>query len=146
MKRLSYAERLQIPLQGSEGVNFYSKEGLLLATGYTRVVIGGRGPYIEFDSSHVVREAIHVPKHALHKLQSTLTYYHEYRSNDKCFVKLYYQQMGVSYADYQEEMWYISPSDLKTDDIDDLLLPPYPSDESLPSRQESFRDLFGING
>jgi hypothetical protein len=98
----------------------------LVATGYTRVVIGGRGPYIEFEDKHIVKDHFHIPKHAAYKLSQTMPYYHEYRSNDKCFVKAYCQQMQVSYADYRVGKWYIDPEKVKTDEFENLLLPPYP--------------------
>ena len=130
MTRRSYKERFKIPLDGNPDMEFFTKEGLLLAKGYVRIVIGGRGPYIEFKSSQIVHENIHVPMHAEYKLENSFSYYHEYRSKDKCNVKLYDQKIGVSYADYKVGMWYIDPARLKTEEFDDLILPLY---EELPS-------------
>ena len=129
MKRLTTAQRFKIPLVGDPSINFYTLNGLLLAKGYTRIVIGGRGPYIEFEDASIVKANIHVPSHAIHKLTASLTYYHEYRSNDESWVKLYFQCMGVSYADYKIGMWYIDPTRLKTDEFDNLILPMYKSEE-----------------
>lgn len=43
-----YRKRLNIAVDsGSESLLFFSKDNLYLATGYTRVVIGKRGPYVE---------------------------------------------------------------------------------------------------
>ena len=125
MKRLKMSERFRIPLNGDANICFYTKLGLLLAKGYNRIVIGGRGPYIEFESSHIIMDNIFVPDHAKHKLENSLTYYHEYRSLDKSCVKLYFQKMEVSYADYIIGKWYIDPMCLKTDEYNDLLLPLY---------------------
>ena len=141
MKRLSIAERFKIPLDGSPDIKFYTKQGLLLAHGFTRVVLGGRGPYIEFESCQVIHDNIHIPKHALHKLENSLSYYHEYRSNDKCFVKLYDQKMEVSYADYKVGMWYISPDFLKTDEFDKLILPLYINEEEKEEEKSLFDEL-----
>lgn len=141
MKRLSYKERIVIPLIGDPEMEFFTKSGLCLANGYVRVVIGKRGPYIEFSDDQICHKNIYVPKHARHKLEAVFTYYHEYRSTDNCFVKLYYQKAGVQYADYQVNMWYISPDDLITKEFHDLVLPLYPdcptySDVEEPKRSE----------
>lgn len=128
MKRLKMSERFRIPLNGEANIRFYTKSDLLLAIGYNRIVIGGRGPYIEFEPSHIIMDNIFVPDHAKHKLENSLTYYHEYRSKDKSYVKLYFQKMEVSYADYIIGKWYIDPMCLKTDEYDDLFLPLYSED------------------
>ena len=48
-KKVEIIHQLNLDLDGNESTNFScSKCGLLIATGYTRVVIGERGPYIEF--------------------------------------------------------------------------------------------------
>lgn len=128
MKRLSCKDRLKIPIDGNSDTKFYTKDGLLLANGYTRVVIGGRGPYIEFETENIVQKNIHIPKHAEYKLKQSLAYYHEYRSNDDCFVKLYFQRMGVSYADYKIGKWYIDPEKVKTEEFEELMRPLYEED------------------
>jgi len=129
MKRLKYDERFKIPIDGNPTLKFYTKKGLLLATGFIRIVIGGRGPYMEFDRAQIAHNNIHIPKHAEHKLGNSLSYYWEYRSNDDCFAKLYDQKICVGYADYKVGMWYISPDVLKTDDFEELMLPLYVEDE-----------------
>ena len=125
MKRLKMSERFKIPLAGDPNICFYTKRGLLLAKGYSRIVIGGRGPYIEFEPENIMMDNIYVPDHAKHKLENSLTYYHEYRSKDDSYVKLYFQRMEVSYADYKIGKWYVDPMVLKTDEFDNLLLPLY---------------------
>ena len=125
--RRTIEERMVLPLDGDPDAVFYSKEGLVLARGYTRIVLGGRGPYIEFSSDQIVHENIYIPDHARHKLQNSMAYYHEYRSKDDANVKLYDQKMCVSYADYIVGMWYISPNLVRTDEFEDLVLPLYPT-------------------
>lgn len=84
--------------------------GLLLAKGYKRVVIGGRGPYIEIEPQHMeLRNTIHV---ADWRLSSPQAYYVELRSRCACNVKIYHQRRTVSYADYVPGLYYISPFDL----------------------------------
>jgi len=44
-----WRKRLNISVdEGNDNFVFLSKSGLHLAIGYTRVVIGKRGPYVEF--------------------------------------------------------------------------------------------------
>jgi hypothetical protein len=92
---------------------FYCKD-LLIATGYTRLVKGGRGNYIEFDPISIIKENIQVAKG------------HEYRLTDKwkkivyfawynplnSDIKIYYQYKTVDYADYLIGYYYIAPKDL----------------------------------
>ena len=129
-----------IPLDGDPNLKFYTKEKLLLATGYIRIVIGGRGPYIEFSPSQIEYNNIYIPDYARYKLYNDLSYYHEFRSNDKCFVKLYHQKIGVGYADYKVGMWYISPFNVITDEYDDLFL--VRSEEE--PKQEDDSSLFDV--
>ena len=44
----SSEDRLRMPLEGNDLTRFETKTGLHPATGSTRIVIGERGPYIEF--------------------------------------------------------------------------------------------------
>jgi len=139
MKRKSYEERLRIPITGDSKIKFYTKCGTLIATGYDRIVIGGRGPYVEFNSAQIDHTVIFVPQFAKHKLDMSLTYYHEYRTRDACHVKLYYQKMGVQYADYKVGKWYIDPLLLKTDEFEDLLLPLY--EEKVEESKDTLFDI-----
>lgn len=104
-----YASRLSIPLDGDPQAEFFSKSGELLATGYTRVVIGERGPYVEFSPIQLNPDAFDELNDADHY------YYIELRSSTD-FVKAYLQIHRVDYADYMPEMCYISPFDLCDED------------------------------
>lgn len=116
-----YKKRLQIPLTGDTGTIFYTKSGTKVATGYERVVIGQRGPYIEFTTAQIHLDNFHIPESALYRLIDRRVYYVEYRSADDCNVKLYQQRRLVEYADYRIGYCYISPFDLKTDVLDELV-------------------------
>ncbi len=97
---------------GDDAMKFYSSSGLLLATGYTRVVIGKRGPYVEFDDEHIQWKHFFVPVKEAYRETNKVVFYLEYRSFDAAKVKLYRQKRTVAYADYKIGMCYISPSDL----------------------------------
>lgn len=108
----SYIKRLRIPLDGRDKLSLYSKSGALLANGYTRVVIGKRGPYVEFNDSQIQKDNFTIPKEELYRLTNRVAFYVEYRSTDPSNVMLYYQKRTVAYADYRIGMYYISPFDL----------------------------------
>ena len=110
-----YQDRLRIPLEGNEQTRFESRTGLHVATGYTRIVIGGRGPYIEFLPGHLIWDNLHIPdeeKYRLDHLWKDKVFYVEWRTNDESKVKVYEQKRKVDYADYKVGVVYISPFDL----------------------------------
>ncbi len=119
-----YANRLLLPLEGQRDVRFYTGSGTLIATGYERVVIGKRGPYIEFRPEQLNHSVLatptdqqwrHLPRYA------GRIYYHELRSQDGAKVKVYVQRKTVDYADYKVGMCYISPFDLTSDRYPELI-------------------------
>ena len=97
---------------GNSSVELFTKNGLMISKGYKRIVIGGRGPYVEFTDDQLNFKAFHIPKEQLYRVTDRRVYYIELRSIDGCFVKLYYQLQTVAYADYKIGMFYISPYDL----------------------------------
>jgi hypothetical protein len=103
---------LNAPIEGCPDINLYSKSGLELSKGYKRIVIGGRGPYVEFTEDQLEFKSFHIPKDQLYRLTDKRVYYVEMRSIDDAFVKLYYQLQTVAYADYKIGMLYSSPYDL----------------------------------
>jgi len=115
--RIKYAERLILPEISKEVVKFCTKSGTPVATGYERVVIGDRGPYIEFQDLQIAKENISVPPNQAWRLLPKYDhcYYWEYRTNDEAFVKLYFQKKEVGYADYKVGLWYVSPFHLTSD-------------------------------
>jgi hypothetical protein len=95
----------------------YNLSNNLVAFDYCRIIYGGRGEYIEFDECSLNWDIIFIPNNQKMKntfkfnvlwLHSNLTYYDEYRTNDKSYVKIYYQRAKVSYADCKIGFYYIS--------------------------------------
>jgi len=117
----TYLERLKIPVDGSESMEFFTKSGTKVATGYERVVIGDRGPYIEFKDDQVLGESFYIPKDQAYRITDKRVYYIEARTNDESYVKLYMQRRTVAYADYKIGMLYMSPFELKTEEFDELV-------------------------
>jgi hypothetical protein len=110
-----YQERLRIPLEGNDHTRFETRAGLHVATGYTRIAIGGRGPYVEFLPAHLVWDNLHIPdgeKYRLNHPWKDRVYYVEWRTKDQSNVKVYEQKKTVDYADYKVGLFYASPFDL----------------------------------
>lgn len=120
---MDYKERLLIPIDGMDfdDITFLTPSGLEIAKGYERVVIGERGPYIEFHSDNIIKGSIRVPTDKMWKAHNPRVYYVEWRSRCKSFVKVYYQVKEVDYADYKIGRWYISPFDLTSDKYPELI-------------------------
>jgi hypothetical protein len=113
-----YKDRLRISLEGNDHTRFETKTGLHVATGYTRIVIGGRGPYIEFLPNQLIWDNLHIPDEQKHRKEhpwKDRVYYVEWRTKDESKVKVYEQIRPVDYADYRIGLLYISPFDLFVD-------------------------------
>lgn len=91
---------------------------LVIAEGYERIVIGMRGPYVEFLDEHINQKSLFIPGDQRWRVDPTWclrVFYWELRTVDSCRVKVYLQRKPVDYADYRVGRWYISPFDLVTD-------------------------------
>jgi hypothetical protein len=109
-----YKDRLKIPIEGNPGTEFFTFSALKIADGYERIVIGKRGPYVEFNSKQILKNNLNVPKNCEYKLKNwwqNNIYYVEYRTIEDN-IKVYFQKKLVDYADYKLNMYYISPFDL----------------------------------
>jgi len=110
---LGIVNRLNIPHKsGDPELQFFTSTGLLVCRGYLRVVIGGRGPYVEFDKSAIVDESIKMPRGQEWRTDSENAFYIEFRTIDEANVKIYFQKKRVGYAAYKVGLYYVSPFDL----------------------------------
>ena len=112
---MSYEKRLRIPLSGDDNTRFETSTGLHVATGYTRVVIGERGPYIEFLPGHLIWDSLHIPDEEKYRTEhpwKDKVFYVEWRTKGQGSVKVYEQKSTVEYADYKVGLFYTSPFDL----------------------------------
>ena len=119
-------EQRGLPEEGNTTTSFFTKKGTLVATGYTRIVYGDHGPYVEFKPQHMIRAAW---KNGRPK--SDAAYYLECWPCDGSKCLLYVQKRTVAhlpnppsgqyscnnnrpegYADYKVGMLYISPDNL----------------------------------
>lgn len=95
-------------------VELFSPDGVLITTGYNRIVVGDYGAYIEFSVIQSNHNEFIIPQNQMYRLED------KYRSGIKYLwystykedVKIYYQTRGVSYADYIPRMFYVSVFDV----------------------------------
>lgn len=113
MSKTDYSTRLKIPLEGHISMPFYASNGDVIAIGYNRIVIGQRGPYIEFTEEQIAKDNIVIPSDQKYRLSVDYVFYNEYRSKDLT-VKIYNQRKLVDYADYKIGYWYASAFSLIT--------------------------------
>lgn len=106
----NYEERLKVTTRKNT-IDLYTESKLKVATGYERIVIGKRGPYVEFSSPHILVKNLYIPDDQRYRVDSQTTYYIEYKTVQDN-VKVYLQKRTVDYADYLPGLWYISPFDL----------------------------------
>lgn len=98
-----YEERLRLPIEGNARQVLFTKSKALFSVGYNRIVIGGRGPYLEFEWQHLQAR--------WRKVSEPHYFFTEYRTlTDN--VKIYDQAHRVAYADYLPGKLYVSPFDL----------------------------------
>lgn len=100
-------------ITGSPDKSLYTLEGTKIGTGYTRIVIGDYGAFVEISPEQIVQENLIVKKGQEFRLHAPQykdrVKYHWLTTNDKSDCKIYFQQKTVSYADYLPGMYYISP-------------------------------------
>ncbi len=101
--------------QGSD-LCFYCKScGYSIAKGYNRVVIGDRGPYVEFLQEQMITNNVYVPLNQRHN------WFVEYRSKCEHQIFIYHQRKTVKYADYLIGKYYIDPDLISALGIHDLI-------------------------
>ena len=111
--RAYYAKRLLLDLEGNDKQKFFNHSGTLLAIGYTRVVIGDYGAYVEFAPEQIQHENIE-DRFERGKAKPYQKYWWML-SKDESKTKVYEQIRGVKYADYVSGMYYIAPDDLSVE-------------------------------
>ena len=108
-----YTELLNIDINGGK-IPLFTSFPNTIARSYQRVVIGQRGPYVEFCKNEILEKELYIPKSQLYRLSDPKVYYIEFRTIDND-IKVYYQMRSVAYADYRIGYFYISPSNLYTE-------------------------------
>ena len=94
--------------------NLYFKDSVLFATGYERIVHGGRGDYIELTKEQI---KVSLKSHFNQELPNELTdesFFYYWLEPIGRTEKIYWQCNLVNYADYKRNFYYISPKLLKS--------------------------------
>lgn len=95
----------------------FTRDGVQIAKKWNRVVIGDYGAFIEIDPSSICLENFVVKPGEEYRIADSKYYkhvkYHWYIPNSGYESKLYFQQKEVTYADYRQNMWYVSPYETK---------------------------------
>ena len=92
-------------------------KGTEFASGFSRIVIGDYGAFLEIAGSQINRDVIHVqpgqeyrlaePRYAEHVKYLWMTV------PDDSNIKIYWQKKTVEYADYRPGMYYVSPFEIQ---------------------------------
>jgi len=99
---------------GDCNANVRTESGVLIADGFSKIVHGERGAYVEFWPQQVHRDKLEVPENAKWRLtRLNEVFYTEYCVVGEPYVKVYFQLKCVDYANYKVGMWYISPAYLR---------------------------------
>jgi len=90
---MNYKRTFRLPLSGDINAIFYTFSGLEILHGFSRLVIGGRGTYVEFNDDQMCLNNISIPNNQMHRVGNDAFFYDEYRSNCKSNVKIYRQKI-----------------------------------------------------
>lgn len=86
--------------------------GTEIAKGYTRIVIGDYGAFVEISPSQILMSRLHVKEGQTYRIEDPRYAEHVkylwYTANDRSDVKVYIQKRTVEYADYKPDMIYVS--------------------------------------
>lgn len=107
-------------VEGNLNCKLYDTYNNLVAYGYSRIVIGDYGAYIEIPLDKMILENLIVKPGEEYRFNKNYTNvkYHWYCLRNNQDIKIYYQKHTVPYADYKPEMFYISPYELRIIHID----------------------------
>jgi hypothetical protein len=104
-------------LEGHPTQQLFSQNGTLICKGYTRIVVGDYGAFIEFSREQALKENFKCFKGQEYRYKdpsfASRVKYFWYTCKDVSSCKIYFQQKTVSYADYKPKMLYISPYEVE---------------------------------
>jgi hypothetical protein len=110
-----YRSRISIPLTGDNQI-LSTKSGTVISHGYTRVVVGDYGAYIEMSPTQIQHANIQDRFGKRNTPRYPIKYWWMV-SRDHDEIKIYEQIKTVPYADYKPGMFYASPTDLYVGDL-----------------------------
>jgi hypothetical protein len=110
--REHFANCIPLPIGGASA-KILNAEGTIIGNGYTRIVIGDYGAYLEFDEDQI--KLTNIIQRWAGKPTRDVKYIWM-QTNDEENTKVYWQQDTVDYADYKVGMYYMDVLDAYTDD------------------------------
>lgn len=103
--------------ESNQNKPLFTRDGVQIAKKWKRVVIGDYGAFVEIDPSDICLNHFVVKPGEEYRINDSKyaehVKYHWYIPNSGYESKLYYQQKEVTYADYKQGMWYVSPYETK---------------------------------
>lgn len=100
-------------LSGDSSANLCSLDGTVLCKGYSRIVVGDYGAFVEISPEQIYKEALQCKPGQEYRYQDKRfagnVKYLWLTAKDRSCCKIYLQKKKVSYADYVPGMYYISP-------------------------------------
>ena len=107
-------------LDGDPLCALFSETGTQIATGYSRIVIGDYGAYVEISPEQILQDKLRLAPGEEYRVYnerySAHVKYHWYTTIVSQQIKLYYQQKTVANADYISGMWYVSVYEILPED------------------------------
>ena len=88
--------------------NVYLLDGTLFASGFNRVVHGGRGDYVEFEANQILLPLVSKFGNDINSEDLDI-YYWWLIPEGHPDTKVYLQRKTVKYADYKIGKYYVSP-------------------------------------
>jgi hypothetical protein len=116
-----YTDRLNLKIDGSNNICFFTQNGLKIANGYEKIIFSNGIPYIEFSEKMLTIENICIPENQKWKVKNVLYNYVEYRSKDYCNIKII--KWKKNKEPFKSNMFYISPFKLKSNEVPILIKP-----------------------
>lgn len=107
-----YIKLLKIPRDGYTGC-LLSQDGNVLSFGYSRVVVGDYGPYVEIPENLIRKEMIRIKVgQEFRENHKYVNIKYSWMETIDTFTKVYFQKNTVQYADYKPGFYYVSPDDV----------------------------------
>lgn len=102
-------------IKGNSNCKIYDTQYNPIANGYSRIVIGDYGAYVEIPLDKMILDDIIIMPGEEYRFEPEYASikYHWYCLSKNHDIKIYYQKHIVDYADYKPEMFYISPYELR---------------------------------
>lgn len=104
-------------LDGEPDIELYTLMGTRIAKGYTRIVVGDYGAFIEIPEELMDKTLLMVAPGQAYRINDKnfcdRVKYYWFTISDGSAIKIYLQKRTVVYADYRPGMFYVSPHEVR---------------------------------